>query len=145
MFDIHESPAADRPVVVVKVGDTVCMQSVGMEGVGARVPAAIGKVMTINAADGSVEVELSSVPADGAEGTEATFAQLGLPSRLQSLPRQRVRVPQSQVSQSSCVRRSQAGRGLSPVDRRVAAAGLGVRVVRYVFPRWPGFVARGNP
>ena len=74
---------------------------------GGRYPPALGKVMAING-DGTVEVELLSVSADGATGAmgamddddaEAIYERLGLPSRRPSMrARQRARVPLSQVS-----------------------------------------------
>ena len=97
MFDVIEPPSP-LPTSVVKVGDIVRTQSVGMEGV-----PAVGKVLAINP-DGVVEVELSPIPADTAKGTidegnaEAMYERLGLPSKLQSSQRQQsVRVPLSQV------------------------------------------------
>ena len=74
---------------------------------GSRYPPAVGKVTMLNH-DGTVEVELLSVSADGTVGAmgamddddaEAIYERLGLPSRRPSMrARQRARVPLSQVS-----------------------------------------------
>ena len=127
MFDIPKPPA-DLPAAVVKVGDMVCTHSVGMEGARARASAAIGKVMAINP-DGTAEVELSPVLADEAIGTmddndaEAIYERLGLPNKLQSLPKQRVRIPVSQVSPWTDDTNTNDGEGRNNGDVNQAGGG----------------------